>query len=315
MRARHRFVLLGLLAAGGCGDDAPGADAGNNGPDAAAVIDGAPGIDAAPGPDGEAPIDGPASLCGTAQAPAADITGTEGIAIGADGSVYYSQSGSVGRWSALDSSQDDSWVALANAGTVWGMAINAEGILYVATPSGSGRRIFSIDTNAERPTAELVLQNAGGANGLTLGPDGFIYYSDFNGDEVYRVDPSNGDRTAVTDPEEDAINSPNGVLFDADGTLLVLSYGGGDVFRLTLEGGVETDRVRAGGIDGNPDGLARDLEGNYYVTDNSGGEVIRFDSDFANPEPILEDTPSAANMASAAAPSTATTSTSPPVAR
>ena len=88
------------------------------------------------------------------------------------------------------------------------------------------------------------------------------------------------------------------MLFDADGTLLVLEYGSGDIQRLTLDTNhQETGRALAGSVDGNPDGLARDDQGRYYVTDNSGGEVLRFDAGFTNEQSLLTGVGAAANMA------------------
>jgi sugar lactone lactonase YvrE len=179
------------------------------------------------------------------------------------------------------------------------MALDADGILYVATPnSPGGGAIWEIDTDAADAEATILYPAAGSANGLTVGPDGAVYYSDFQGDQVYRVD-SSGSRTTVTTT---AIDSANGVLFDPDGTLLVLSYSSGDVLRLTLDvDHEETDRdvvVDGGEIDtGSPDGLARDELGRHYVTDNGGGRVLRFDPAWTDAEPLLDGVGSAANMA------------------
>jgi len=295
MRHLSSFLLILVAACGGGDDGGATADASGGGGDGA--------IDA-PEADGGAVIDAPmldgAAGCGAMAPPLADLGGTEGIAIAADGTVYYSQNGAVGRWIPGGAAVDQ-WVTLAGATTVWGMAFGPAGVLYVGTPGGGGR-IWSIDTTAATPTATTYLMNAGSANGVTVGPDGAVYYSNFNASgHVYRVAQANT-RTQVTTT---AINQPNGVLFDADGTLLVATYSNGDIVRLTLTAGAETARATAlagtVGMTGNPDGLARDEQGRLYVTNNSGGRVLRFGAasggTFGAREELLANVGSAANMA------------------
>jgi hypothetical protein len=285
--------LLALLSSStlllACGDDGGGTGDDVADPDARTGDDSGTPIDAAD-------PDAGSGACGTDVAPVAMITGTEGIAIAADGTIYYSQTGGVGRWVPGTNTPEDDWVTLAGTSTVWGMAIDdATGILYVATP-GSGGDIWEIDTGAATPAGTELYPSAGSPNGLTLGPDGAIYYGHFAGSgQVYRVDTA-GNRTTVT---TSTIASPNGVLFDDDGTLLVAMYGTGDMVRLTLDPTthVETGRATIDANSGNPDGLARDVEGRYYVTDNGGGEVLRYDAAFANPESLLPGVSAAANMA------------------
>lgn len=282
---RATWILAIGLAAGCGGDDDGGAT-----PDAPAAID-ASGDD----PDAPAP-DGGADGCGTETPPLAMIADTEGIAIADDGTIYYSQSGHVGRWVPGAAAPEDDWVALAGTSTVWGMALAGD-TLYVATPASTptAGNIWSIDTTAATPSATMLYPNAGRPNGLTIGPDGAVYYGHFVGSgHVYRLTPA-GERTQVT---TDPIASPNGVLFDDDGTLLVALYNAGEIWRITLDAEhQESARARVGVGAGNPDGIARDADGRYYVTDNGGGDVLRYDATFANPEPIAENVAAAANMA------------------
>lgn len=293
---KRLWLAVGIAtSAAGCGggDESP-MDADTD-VDAAAV-DGA-GTDGAG--QGDAGLDAP-SACGTMMPTLADLSGTEGIAIAGDGTIYYSQSGAIGRW-VPGGAAVDQWVTLPGTTTVWGLALGPGGILYVGTP-GSGGRIWRIDTTAASPTATTYLSNAGSANGVTVGPDGAVYYSHFNASgHVYRVAQADM-RTQVT---TSTISQPNGVLFDADGTLLVASYATGDIHRLTITGGAETGRTTAlaasAGMTGNPDGLARDEQGRLYVTNNSGGRVLRFGAAtagvFGAREELQMGVSAAANMA------------------
>lgn len=248
--------------------------------------------------DGEPSPDGPTTSCGSGVAPAGEITGTEGAAIAADGTVYYSQTGGVGRWVPDEAAPSDDWVSLAGTSTVWGMAIAEEGHLYVATPPSGATAgiIWEIDTTAASPNGTILFPSAGSPNGLTLGPDDAVYYGDFAGGDVYRVD-GDGNRTAVSDPNT-PFDAPNGVLFDADGTLLVAEYFAGEIWRVTLDANhAETARELLTDDAGRPDGIARDDEGRYYVTDNGGGRVLRYDASFGNQEILEQNVSAAANMA------------------
>jgi DNA-binding beta-propeller fold protein YncE len=287
--------LFGLLLFAACGGDGGGGDVdapggGGDGGD----VDGAGGD----GGGADATPDG-SSACGTMMPTLADLGGTEGIAIAGDGTIYYSQNGAVGRW-VPGGQAVDQWVALSGATTVWGMALDGN-ILYVGTP-GAANRIWRIDTAAATPAATTYYMAAGSPNGLTVGPDGALYYSSFTATgHVYRVTGVD-QRTQVTTT---AINQPNGLLFDTDGTLLVARYSNGDVYRLTLTAGAETGRITAlagtTGMTGNPDGLARDEMGRLYVTNNSGGRVLRFGAAqngvYGAREELAMSVGSAANMA------------------
>jgi sugar lactone lactonase YvrE len=101
------------------------------------------------------------------------------------------------------------------------------------------------------------------ANGLTIGPDGDLYYTDFGNPSgaVWRVNES-GQRTRVS---TNAIAGANGLAFGADGSLFVNSYVNGTVFRLTLTNNMESGRETAATGVGSADGLALDAMGNLYV--------------------------------------------------
>lgn len=230
--------------------------------------------------------------CGTDIIPLASVRGTEGIAIAPDGTLYYSQSGAVGR-RLPGAASENAWLPLPGANPVWGMAFRDDGMLFVGTPALGGT-IYRIDTT-QAPVAEVHYATAGTANGVTLAPDGSVVYSDFNGGRVYRVDDA-GTRSQVT---ASAISQPNGVMFDDDGTLLVVSYATGQILRLTLDASfAETSRVVAGTMAGSAlDGIAKDVLGRYYLSDNSGGRLLRTDSSFGSVEILLTGVTRAANIA------------------
>ena len=222
--------------------------------------------------------------------PVAEIRGTEGLEILADGTVFFSQSEAIGIWTA-DGGVDARWASLPRLTTVWGLAYRpSDNTLLVATPSGGGQ-IVAIEVGpTPRPT--VIASGLGAPNGLAMGPDGSAYFSDFGGGALYRIDPANR-VAAVTGTD---FRQPNGIYVDDDGTLLVVSYATGEIFRVTLTDGFASEITRVGAIDGAPDGITRDADGNHYVSDNAGGTIYRFDARFADETVIARDIGAAANL-------------------
>jgi sugar lactone lactonase YvrE len=250
---------------GGLGSDTPTNDAPST-DDAPSEVDGG-AADAPTTTDTGTPT----GCGGTTRPDVSAIRGTEGLIVARDGTLYYSQSRAVGRLTPTGS-PENAWVSLpGGASTVWGIALDAANeTLFVGSPSTG--TIYSVDLRLDAPVAEVFLAGAGAPNGLTVGPDGALYYSDFSAGRVMRVEARGAAATQVT---TSGVRGANGVAFDADGTLLVCSYMTGSLFRLTLADGVETARATVATSLGAPDGVAVDASGDLWVTDNSAGRVLR----------------------------------------
>ncbi|MFK7999934.1 MAG: SMP-30/gluconolactonase/LRE family protein [Polyangiales bacterium] len=301
-----RLALALLLSIAACGDDDT-PDAGQT-PDSA-VADASSDVGAGDtGNESDAGADAGASdagsdanipdvfdagppACGTEQPSVAAVRGTEGVAIAPDGTIYYSQSGGIGRiLPGMDAEND--WIT-GLGGTMWGLAYRAsDDVLFAATPAAGGGTIYRVDTTAEEATAESFITGAGAPNGLILAGDDGLLFSDFSGGTVMYVE-GDGEPTLVG-----RFTQPNGLFLDDDGTLLVLSYGPGEIFRLTVnDDWSEMSREMVADIDAAPDGIGRDEMGRYYVTDNGDGRLFRFNADFGAEEQLLTGVPSAANIA------------------
>jgi len=265
---------------GATADGAPLADATNpDGP--------VPPADAAPG-DGPAP-DGGSPACGNAHADVTPIEGTEGIAIAADGTIYYSQDGAVGRL-LPDGTRDDRWAVLdgpdggntPDVGTVWGLALTGTH-LYAASPDSNSIWKVSLSGSQVENWVEVA---DGSPNGLILGADGLLYVSAFSQGQIFRVDPMQAHPQAirVTDQNADGLDQPNG-LYSVDASHLVaIDYADGDVWELTLANGQETNRTRRTRItNGNLDGITRDAQGRWYFTDQRGRRVVQRPADLSAP--------------------------------
>jgi sugar lactone lactonase YvrE len=254
----------GAAGAGAAGTSGAGGDAGSSTADAAPPVDANAGGDA-PG----------AVACGTEKPDVTGIAGSEGLVIDADGTIYFSQAAAVGRLRPGAASKlEKAWAKLAGAATVWGLALDRTNkVLYAGSPSTS--TIYKV-TLEDTPTVSDLVTKAGAPNGLTMGPDGALYYTDFvTMGDVYRV-TADGTRTKVTTT---TIAMPNGLAFGADGALYVDVYAMGAITKLTLAAGSESARADfvAKGIVNAADGLAFDAAGNAYV--GFGGGVSRVSAD------------------------------------
>ncbi|MBL8601021.1 MAG: SMP-30/gluconolactonase/LRE family protein [Myxococcales bacterium] len=274
-------VLLGFAL--GCSSEPAPSNSTDAGPsDTGSVTD--------TGPVDAGPADAGPSRCGSETPDVSAIRRTEGLVVGRDGTLYYSQANAVGRLRP-GMEPEARWAVLpGSTGTVWGMVIDpSRSRLYVGSPSAG--RIFAV-TLEDTPTVTTYVPSAGQPNGLTLGPDGALYYSDFGGNQVYRV-PPDGMRAAVT---TSAIAQANGVAFGPDGNLYVCSYGAGTVLRLTLTDGAETARAVAVRGVGSPDGIAFDSMGRMLITDNGMGRLLRADADGSNVMTLRSGISSAASL-------------------
>lgn len=300
------LLALSLAACGG--EPAVDPDAGML-PDAGGVTDAGPREDGAVDEDGGTPGDdggtsgddggtpggdgGTPGECGGARPDVSGIMATEGLVIARDGTIYYSQSGGVGRLVPGGAPQNG-WVRIATGATVWGLALDAANThLYFGSPSTGS--VHVVDLTAGTPTAAVFVVDAGQPNGLTMGPDGALYYSDFGGDSVWRAETDTVPSTP-TEVTASEIPSANGLVFLDDGTLLVASYADGTIDRLTLAAGAETARVPFAAALGSPDGIAVDADGRVYVTNQSGRRVVRLEADGSGPMTLVMSINGPANL-------------------
>ena len=190
------------------------------------------------------------------------VADSEGLAIDIDGTVYFSQPAAMGRLTPAGK-LDKEWAKLPGATKTWGIAIDRPSLaLYIGSPTTA--TVYKVSMLTDSPTVTTFVADAGAPNGLTMGPDGALYYTDFQpAGDVYRV-TADGTRTKVT---TSPLPKPNGLAFGPDGVLYVDLFEQGAVTKLTLSGGRETARaefVPAGTFD-KADGLAFDAAGNAYI--------------------------------------------------
>lgn len=248
--------------------DAATIDAGTPGTDGGEPPIDAASFDASTALDAYAAVDGGGTSCGTARPALGATSGTEGLVIARDGTIYYSVSGGVARI-APDGTLDAAWLRVANGATIWGLALDASQThLFIAHASGGEVRVATGLSGTPTSTRLAVVAQP---NGVTVGPDGLVYVSDFAGDAVLAIDPSSGATTTVTSAD---IAGADGVAFTDDGHLLVTSYSNGNVVSLTLDAAHhETARATVATSVPSADGVAVDANGVLYV--GGGSRVYR----------------------------------------
>jgi hypothetical protein len=151
-----------------------------------------------------------------------------------------------------------------------GMAV-VGGLLYVSDIDVV--RVF--DRSTGEPVDEFPVEGASFLNDLAAGPDGTIYVSDTGmgpgfepsgTDAVYAL--RNGDWVALATGE--ALLHPNGLAV-ADGSLIMVPFGGASIFRIPLDGGEPSVRTELPA--GQLDGVIRRADGSLLVSSWEGQAV------------------------------------------
>jgi glucose/arabinose dehydrogenase len=139
-----------------------------------------------------------------------------------------------------------------------------------------------------RTTTVLVGAGSGGVDfpaGIAFGPDGNLYVSGHDSDNVLRYDPSTGTFLSTFVPTgSGGLDRPPEILFGPDGNLYVSSYNTDQVMRydgatgapLPAPGMTGAVFASGGGLDG-PCGLAFQ-GGRLYVASEINNQVLRYDS-------------------------------------
>ena len=241
------------------------------------------------------------------QANLAQLSFPQGVAAGADGSVYFADSNNnrvrkIAPNGVISTIAGDGTTTQLNAPE--GVAVDAAGNVYIAdsgnnlvrkvTPAGAVSTFAGNGTPGS--TGDGGAASAAELNapfGLTLDAAGNLYITEFTGDRVRKVSAATGAISTVagdgiggyTGDGGQAVNaeldSPKAVAVDASGNLYIADSVNNVVRRVTPSGAIST-AVGTGGSGfagdlgpaiaaqlNNPTGLAMDSAGNLYITDGS----------------------------------------------
>jgi glucose/arabinose dehydrogenase len=214
--------------------------------------------------------------CGTTRPDLSAITTAEGLVIGPDGTFYFTQpfgptaSTFLGRYRPPYTAPELRWLEIGPKAL--GATLDPKtNILYVGS---RGRKKLLAITLSEPPVVKEMADVEETINGVTLGEDGAVYYTDQKGGHVYRVSREGEKSRVTTSPLENL----NGIAFGPDARLYVLNYGKAKVTRLRLSAGKESERLDFATLDGgkNADGITFDVKGRMYVT---AGDLFRVSAD------------------------------------
>jgi len=206
----------------------------------------------------------------------------ESAVIGSDGRIYVSEIGGFGK------DGDGTITVIGKAGKAEpfasgfddpkGLAASRNAI-FVADKT----RIWKVNMQgkatvfvkaADFPQMPLFL------NDLVLDGSGNLYAS-HTGDidkggkgAIYKITAAGKASLLISEAQNASIKSPNGLLFESPGSLLVIDFASGELLRLNVAKG--TVAKVADGFGGG-DGLARDAAGMLYMSDWKNGKVWKLD--------------------------------------
>ncbi|MGQ0511791.1 MAG: SMP-30/gluconolactonase/LRE family protein [Betaproteobacteria bacterium] len=207
------------------------------------------------------------------------LTTPESVLVTSDGRIVVSEIGGFGvdgdgKLTLIGADGKPQPLATAGLDDPKGLA-ERDGTLLVADKT----RVLKIDRQGRvsvLAAASAFPQPPRFLNDLAFGADGELYVSD-SGDlqkgglgAIFRVASNGTVSLVVNEARNPAIKSPNGLLADGPGRMLVVDFASGELLRLTLASGA-TEKLADGF--GGGDGLARDAAGTLYISDWKGGKV------------------------------------------
>jgi hypothetical protein len=228
--------------------------------------------------------------CGNYVAAANTTGGAEGLVVTPDGTLYFSQAGTgqhIGRIRP-GGPVERNWVMVGP--NVLGITYDPKRKLIYAGRRGQGTAnppaVMKIDVSGPTPLVGMLATAGASINGVTLGEDEAVYYTEESARNIRRVTyfgtSSLVNATALP-------GNPNGLAFGPDGKLYVVYFSGNNqITRLTLTNGGETGRAvfLANVGSAGADGIAFDDMGRVYVT--AGGQLRRFSSVMMMGTPRME---------------------------
>jgi streptogramin lyase len=227
--------------------------------------------------------------CGNQRPDIAGISGADGLAIGGEGTIYFTQQpagpdGWVGRLQP-GAAPEPRWARIpGSAQSLWGLATDGRRQrLYVA--SASNQAIFWLDLSVDPPSLHQLVTGLSAPNDVAVDRAGNVYFSSRGDKHVHRVAPA-GVASVVTRSPIPGQYSPAGLAFGPAGELFVGSASG-PLLRIDLTDGIETQRVAHGDYTGWANGIAVDARGRLYVGGygQSGNQpgFVRIDGSDAQP--------------------------------
>ncbi len=136
--------------------------------------------------------------------------------------------------------------------------------------------VRAFDKNTGKNTGNVSLEAHGAIflNDIAAGPDGVLFVSDTQKNKIFEIATKDGNKVSVLVEGSD-LNGPNGLYWDAGEALLyVVCWNGGTILTIDAEGAVSTFLVNPDKF-AHLDGIDRDADGTFYISDYHKGIVYR----------------------------------------
>lgn len=198
--------------------------------------------------------------------PFTGLTGPEGVAVDASGSVYVSNVDNDRVLKLEAGSTNQTALPFTGLKEPYGLALDADGAVYVADTDSD--RVLKL---AAGSTSQTVLPFTGlnRPEGLAVDTStGNVYVADTGNNRVLRLDAGSTSQTVLQFAD---LERPKGVAVDRAGRVYVADTGNNRVLKLPSGSTSQTALAFTGLKD--PSGLAADSSGSIYVTD--GSRVVR----------------------------------------
>lgn len=217
---------------------------------------------------------------------ASELGFPEGPVIMPDHSVVFCD-GNTGELCRYNNGEVDTYAR--TGGSPWGAVRGSDGAIYVTqggnvpgsgdTSAICGIQVVRPDGTVELLSSEIEGHSLAGPNDLAFGPDGRLYFTDSGTEEDPRVDTPAPGRLFVLDSSgngellmERPELYPNGIAFDAEGTLYWTESRGHRICRLQDGEATVFSQLTDNHV---PDGMAFAQDGRIFVcTTISGGVTI-----------------------------------------
>jgi hypothetical protein len=120
-------------------------------------------------------------------------------------------------------------------------------------------------------------------NGITHDNQNRVYVTDFSGKKIFRINEDNTVTTIISN----TVDTPNGILFEEDQNRLVYVCWGSNAKIKSVSLITLNDSILFTTSLSNIDGICKDSQGNYYVSNWGAQSVVKFSSDFSASQTVV----------------------------
>lgn len=172
-------------------------------------------------------------------------------------------------------------IALQNKYKVAGLYIFGDTLLAASgdtlNSDSTGKGLIGFNLTTGEIIFHIPIPGIGLPNDITSDKNGIIYLTDYWGDKLYIIDY----RTPSVMIKE-GLNYPNGITYDdINNRLIILSVGGdgAPLLSVDLKDTLLSVIIKTG-LTGGTDGITKDREGNYYISEWEGDKIYKLDKNF-----------------------------------